>query len=205
MGLNTKDYEGSKYIFTDLSSVAKHVRYPMRVKLSSARQTRWTLELISDIVIKNDLTLLPEPVEVKVIVPHGMVKRKKGKDFRSFDQIINSLPIAKERYETVKTALAVSSDVRLIEGRKQKTYKLGNTPIARFVVRGNILNVYFNSIAEKYVDHHYIYKDVSSVLAHTNYPIRVPLTSEVQTEWAVDLVHKIYAEFGIVNEVVYEN
>ena len=205
LGLNVDEYTDSKYIFTDLSSSKKHVRYPMRVKLSSERQTRWTIELINDIVSKNNLTLLERPADVKVIVPHGVVKRKKGRDFRSFDQIINSLPIAKERYNIVKAAIAASSDVRLIEGRRQKTYKLGNTPIARFVVRGNILNVYFNSIAEKYVDHHYIYKDVSSVLSHTNYPIRVPLTSEVQTEWAVELVHKIYFELGVLLGADNEN
>ncbi|MBO7344485.1 MAG: hypothetical protein J6U92_00905, partial [Clostridia bacterium] len=45
LGLAPAEYENTKYIFTDVSSVKEHANYPMRVKLTSNRQTRWTEEL----------------------------------------------------------------------------------------------------------------------------------------------------------------
>jgi hypothetical protein len=37
----------TKYIFADVSSVKAHQNYGMRVKLTSSRQVKWTLELIN--------------------------------------------------------------------------------------------------------------------------------------------------------------
>ena len=47
IALNPSDYSESKYIFTDASNVKKYKNYAMRVRLTSNRQVKWLLELIS--------------------------------------------------------------------------------------------------------------------------------------------------------------
>ena len=46
LGLNPKDFKNTKYKFIDVSSVKAHKSYPMRVKITSERQSRWVKELI---------------------------------------------------------------------------------------------------------------------------------------------------------------
>lgn len=55
LGLDPKEFENSKYIFTDVSLVKKYSNYPMRIKLTSDRQARWTKELIDILMEKNAL------------------------------------------------------------------------------------------------------------------------------------------------------
>ena len=47
IGLNPEEFENSKYIFTDASSIKAYANYPMRVKITSNRQLKKTIELIS--------------------------------------------------------------------------------------------------------------------------------------------------------------
>jgi predicted transport protein len=47
IGLNPADFENSKYVFTDSSSVKAYANYPMRVKITSNRQLKKTIELIN--------------------------------------------------------------------------------------------------------------------------------------------------------------
>ena len=50
LGLNPKDYENTKSIYTDVSNIGKYANYPMRVKVTSDRQVKWVKELINLIV-----------------------------------------------------------------------------------------------------------------------------------------------------------
>ncbi len=56
LALNPIEYADTKYIFTDVSEKASYKNYPMLVKLTSARQIRWTKELIDEIGKKQGLT-----------------------------------------------------------------------------------------------------------------------------------------------------
>lgn len=57
IALNCEGYFDSKYIFTDLSGIKAHANYPMQVKVTSTRKTRWTVELLQQLVEKNDIPL----------------------------------------------------------------------------------------------------------------------------------------------------
>jgi predicted transport protein len=50
LALNPNEYQNTKYIFQDVSHVKKYALYPMRVRLTSDRQVRWTCELIDKIM-----------------------------------------------------------------------------------------------------------------------------------------------------------
>lgn len=50
LALDPKEYEDTKYVFTDVSEVKKYASYSMRVKVSSARQVKWVKELIAKIL-----------------------------------------------------------------------------------------------------------------------------------------------------------
>ena len=54
LALDPAEFENTKYIFTDVSGLVKYKNYPMRVKVSSDRQVKWTKELIAQILEKGD-------------------------------------------------------------------------------------------------------------------------------------------------------
>ncbi len=58
IALNCEGYFDSKYIFTDLSGIKAHVNYPMQVKVTSTRKTRWTIELLHQLCVKENVPLL---------------------------------------------------------------------------------------------------------------------------------------------------
>ena len=49
LALSPSDYAESKYIFQDVSEIRKYALYPMRVRLTSDRQAKWTCELIDKV------------------------------------------------------------------------------------------------------------------------------------------------------------
>ena len=49
LALSPSDYTESKYIFQDVSEIRKYALYPMRVRLTSDRQAKWTCELIDKV------------------------------------------------------------------------------------------------------------------------------------------------------------
>ena len=57
---SSDDYKNSKYKFNDLSEKSKYTNYPMCLKLSSERQTRWTCELILKLAKKQGLNIIEE-------------------------------------------------------------------------------------------------------------------------------------------------
>ena len=61
LALKPSDFVDTKYIFQDVSHVKKYVYYPMRVKLTSDRQLKWSCELIDKIM-------------QEYLVPNGVVK-----------------------------------------------------------------------------------------------------------------------------------
>lgn len=190
LGLNPIEYQNSKYIFIDVSNVKKFENYPMRVKLSSDRQARWTVELLLEIVAKNNLTLLEEKVEV-VEKGFSFADLKKGES-KSFKQRLNASKIAKERYNAIKEKLLGLDGIRVIEGKKQVTYKKGNLPIIRFTVRGKTLNAYIALNTKEYENTKYIYQDVSNVKRFSSYPMRVKVTSNRQVKWVIELFLSAY-------------
>ena len=186
IGLDPKEYENTKYIYQDVSSVKKFSNYPMRVKVSSDRQARWVNELIHDLARKNGLNIIEKPV-VKEF-SFADFKKKKSKNFK---QRLNLSPIAKERYNLLKKELLSYDGARVIEGKKQVTYKRGNLSLVRFAMRGKTLNAYIALNPSEYENTKYIYQDVSSVKKFSNYPMRVKVTSDRQVKWTIELLNKI--------------
>lgn len=182
LGLNPKEYEDSKYIYTDVSDIKAYANYPMRVKLSSDRQTRWSKELIEQLRLQKGLELVK-------VNPFAHLEGKR--DNRTFDQKLDALPIAKERFEEIQQHLNAITGVRVIEGKKAKTYKKGNVPIVRFAVRGKTLNAYIGLDPKKHMDSKYVFKDVSSMSAYANYPMRVKVTSNRQVRWVKELISAV--------------
>ena len=52
LALNPTLYNDSKYVFIDASSIKVFENYPMRMKITSPRQLRWTKELIELLIVK---------------------------------------------------------------------------------------------------------------------------------------------------------
>lgn len=187
LGLDPKEYTESKYNYLDVSEIKTHENYPMRLKLSSDRQVRWSKELVNELCDKRGLKILK-------INPFAHLLGRR--DDRTFDQKIDTLPVAKTRYEEIVSFINSLGGVRLIEGKKSKTYKLGNRPVVRFTLRGKTLNAFIGLNPKEYIDSKYIFTDVSKTSAYANYPMRVKVSSDRQTRWVKELISAVVLGVG---------
>ena len=108
-----------------------------------------------------------------------------------FKERLEVSPVAKERYEKIVSFLKRIEGVRVIDGKKFETYKVKSIPLIRFAIRGKTLNAYLGLPCEEYKDSKYIFEDVSGVKAHSNYPMRVKVTSERKTRWTIELLEQL--------------
>lgn len=189
IGLEPEEYQYTKYIFTDESSIKKHANYPMRVKVSSDRQQRWVKELLIEKINKEGLTLLEEPKIVENTWIFASLKNKKAS--KSFKQKLKLSPVAKERFNDIKKELESIPKIRIIEGKNNITYKVKSLAVVRFAIKGKTLNAYLNLNPSEYKDTKYIFIDVSSVKKYANYPMRVKVSSDRQVKWVKELISQV--------------
>ena len=199
IGLNPAEYENTKYIYSDVSSVKAYANYPMRVKVSSDRQVRWVIELIKELAKAHDFCFVTKLVPAMMIDDGQAVKEfsfasLKKKKSKSFKQRLKLSPLAKERYIAISKELEKIEGVRPIEGKKQVTYKLKNKPIIKLNIKGKTLNAYIGLNPQEFENSKYIFTDASSIKAYANYPMRVKVTSNRQVKWVIELINK--AVFG---------
>ena len=122
-------------------------------------------------------------------------------DNRRFDERLAHAPKeTRERYARLLAALLAIPGIRVIEAQKQRTYKCGNIPIARLAVKGKTLNAYLALDPASLAETKYIFEDLSGRRAHASYPVRVRLTSERQTRWAIELLDRLVRERGLREE-----
>ncbi len=126
------------------------------------------------------------------------------KDFRTFAQKLDDASlVVQNRYKNLSAYLSRIVGARVIVGRKQESYKKGNTPIARFLFRGKTLCLLLGLNPQDYEQSKYIFTDYSGVKAHTNYPMRLKLTSDRQERWVKELINDVIAKnnFELAKEV----
>ena len=198
LGLNPSEYLDTKYIFEDLSNSRAFKNYPMRVKATSERKTRWINELILDLANKKGLVVREKPALIEEnLYPFDKLKKKKALTFK---YRLRKSPIAKLRYQVIKNSLLNISGVRVIEGKFSETYKLNGKPLVKLAMRGKTLNAYVGLNPSDYAESKYIFFDVSNIKKYRNYAMRVRLTSSRQVKWLLELVSIIESEVYNVYE-----
>lgn len=195
LGLKPEELKDTKYKFIDLSEVEKYKNYPVRVKLTSDRQLRWSKELINKMVEKNNLEYAPIEEIVEEINKKQTFEHLKGKkDQRTLEEKLRFLPTAKERYDEINAVLCSIVGVRIITAKKSKTFKVKNTPIAKLTIRGKTLNVYLSINPNVLAGSKYKFVDHSESVKYKNYPTRMKITSNRQLRWAKELIKRIINE-----------
>ena len=112
-----------------------------------------------------------------------------NKTIRTFMQrLALASPEMQRRYDAIVKTLEQIDGVRLIEGKKQHSYKCKTHAVARLFFRGKTLNICLGLSPAEYENSKYIFTDFSQSSAHKNYPMRIKLTSERQTRWARELI-----------------
>ena len=197
LALKPKDFEDTKYIFEDVSDKNGYRSCPMRIKLTSARQVRWTKELIAKLCENNGFRMAKEPI---TDLSAHFSSFKKAKSFvyklRKADASL------KDRYKKLVQALNTIPKVRVIRSKKGETYRSGNKGICKLTIRGKTLNVYFALNPNDYQNTKYIFKDVSSSKTYEKYAMRVKLTSDRQVKWAIELLADLARQKGLAREEV---
>lgn len=209
IALPCEEYKDTKYVFDDVSTVKTHENYPMRVKVSSTRKTRWTIELLDKIVKDNGLLLKEEtPIENEnaPVLENKLVEvdvdsfafRLRKRDVLTFKQRLEKAPdVTKERYAQIINTLSKVKGVRVITHQKFETYKYKTLPIARLAIRGKTLNVFLGHDCKDYENTKYIFTDVSNVKRYKNYGMRVKVTSKRQTRWVIELLHQLFEKGNV--------
>ena len=210
ISLTPADYADTKYVFEDYSKSKDYKLYPMRMKQSSERQTRWTLELLLELAEKNGITVNDKAMEIPVESENAEIKN----EFNPFAHLtgrVNNMTFrerldmaggaVKERPDRIEELLSRFEGIRVIEARKQETYKCKNTPVARLTMRGKTLNVYLALPTADFADSKYIFTDASHSKRFALYPMRIKVSSERQTRWTLELLMELAKRNGItVNE-----
>lgn len=212
LGLNPQDYTQSKYIFTDYSGVKAHANYPMRIKLTSDRQVRWSKELINQLIKNNNFELGEEKPFEEIAIYENVVEqvvnnaneqtvgfglfnfnnRTSNLVRMSFGQRLRrSKKEVKERYKKIREYLIAIDGVWEIESDSFRTFRLKNNPLAKITMKGKTLNVYLALNPQDYANTKYIFEDVSSVKKYASYPMRIRLSSDRQAKWTCELIDKI--------------
>lgn len=184
LALNVKDYENTKYVYTDASSVKAYKDYPMRVKVSSDRQVKWVNELVSELANKSGLYMYAMTTLFSI----------KGSN-KTFEQKLKE--ISSEmllRYELITNHLTSIEGIKAKQSKKHVAYKLGNKCLCKLTIRGKTLNAYIALDPSAYENTKYIYTDVSSSKSYANYPMRVKVTSERQVKWVKELISIVAKE-----------
>ena len=181
LALDIKDYENSKYVYTDASTIKAYKDYPMRVKVSSDRQVKWVNELVSEIAKKSGLYMYAMTTLFSI----------KGTD-KTFEQKLKELsPEMINRYTLITNCLSSIDGVRVKNSSKHVTYKKGSQAVAKLKIIGKTLNVYINLQPKKFKNTKYKFVDVSGKKSHESYPMRVKITSDRQAKWAIELIKQI--------------
>ncbi len=206
ISLTPADYADTKYVFEDYSKSKDYKLYPMRMKQSSERQTRWTLELLSELANRNGIAVNERAMPIPVELAPEMTEKKLSpfahlagrEDNRTFDEMLShTSKEMQQRYESIAGLLNSLKGMRLISAKKQQTYKYKNMPIARLAIRGKTLNAYLALDPKAYENTKYVFKDMSASKKFARYPMRIRVTSERQRRWTVELINKLAEENGI--------
>ena len=201
LALNPAEYENTKYIFKDISENKSHSNYPMRLRLTLDRQTRWAKELINVIIKDNGYKLLDESFDSIAVTTDleniandkfSLLFKEKLKSSLTFTQRLRrAKKEVKDRYKTIVNYIKQVDGVREIESTQFRTFRIKNKPIAKITIKGKTLNVYLALDPKEFLNTKYIYKDVSLVKKYVFYPMRVRITSERQVKWTCELIEKI--------------
>ena len=166
---------------------AKQVRFAI-INASAIAQTE-TVEDQEEIV-QEVIEIVNEQVE-----NDGFFFTKK--DNRHFKQkLIDSSDIVQDRYEQVVSLISRIEGIRVIEGKKQESFKKGHNPVARLTFRGKTLCILLALNPQDYANTKYIFTDISEFKTHTHYPMRVKLTSDRQVRWAKELINDVIVKNG---------
>ena len=204
LGLETTKYQDSKYVFKDFSSVKAHANYPMCMRLTSDRQTRWTVGLINDMIASNNLELaevIEHVEEAPVEQASVQIPQKTMRIRMSFGQRLRrSKKEVKKRYITVVDAIKSIENIKVIESEHFRTFRYKNKTLARITMKGKTLNVYLALNPNEFVNTKYIFIDASNVQKYANCPMRIKLSSDRQARWTCELIKILCAQNGILKE-----
>ncbi len=187
IGLQPSDYAQTKYVYTDVSNVKAYKSLPMRVKITSDRQAKWTKELIDEVASKNNLFMYAIS---KLTVIKSLNKTLKQRLNEASAQ-------TKEWFNELSEYLEDIPRVTVRETDKQITYKVGTHPIAKLKIIGKTINLYLSLEPSHYKNTKYKFIDVSSKKAHRLYPMRMKITSNRKVKWAIELI-KVIVNGGVL-------
>ena len=191
LSLNPQEFVDSKYIFTDVSSVKKFANYMMRVKITSDRQVKWTIELLEILYQKYNLEKLPQVIDWRERLKNS--KRVK----RTFKQKLRGNQKAKKYYNLIEEKISELKHYRIIDGAT-RTFKSKATPIVKLAIRGKTLNAYLSLDPQEFVDSKYIFTDLSNVKKFNNYKMRVKITSDRQVKWTIELLETLFIKNNLI-------
>lgn len=136
LGLDPKDYLGSKYIFTDVSDSKQFKNYPMRVILTSDRQADHAKELVFDIAQKHGLRIreivLSDETEEKTLFIDAL------------SNLPNNIIVL---YSLVRNEIENIENVYVVEGFDRE-FRTDDQPIACMEIIDKSLYVYMAKTPE---------------------------------------------------------
>ncbi|MBD5131861.1 MAG: signal peptidase I [Clostridiales bacterium] len=217
LALDPDDYVDTKYrMWRNKNNT------PAKLKITSARQAEYAIELIADMM--NSLGLSKKrnyeaqdfymPYEgIASLLSKGLVWRRKVVIPRvveecerlSYDMTLSARLSQldkddKVRYSTVKNELLSYENVRINEGKRAETYMIGRKTVAKINVSGKTVCLLLALDPEKYADG----KFKVAALNNPRTPLKFRLSGDERTEYALELIADLMAGEGTIKNENYE-
>lgn len=198
LALDPKKLENTKYVFSDQSNVKKYASCPVRVKLTSDRQVKYSLELITMVAKNNDLE-----IKEKVIAKVNAFEHLKGKKSkRTFNQKLNRAgKETKRKYLEIKDFIKGIPEFSERKGEMIKAFRYKNGTVIKCAVKGKTLNVYLALNPKDFENTKYVFLDVSKVKKYSQTPMRVKITSNRQVKYAKELILELAKQVTLAKGV----
>ncbi len=120
------------------------------------------------------------------------------KNTRTFEEALLAADEAmRARHAEITELLSRFDGIRVIEGKTRRTYKCGNTPVARLRFRGKTLYAFLSLTPADYAGTKYIFDDYGESREYRLYPMRMRQSSSRQARWTCELLLALAAKNGI--------
>lgn len=131
-------------------------------------------------------------VEEEVLDPFGNLRSRTFAEKR--DSLTDEM---RARYDAFDAFMDTYEPIRVVEGKKYRTYKSGRLPIAKLAIRGKTLSIYMALDPKEYAESKYVFTDESESAAFEKYPMRLRMSSDRQARWARELAGELMEKNGV--------
>ncbi len=202
LALDPKAYEESKFNHKDVGDKKSFAEVPLLMRVRSPRSVKRTAFLIEELA--NGLQLEKKKVEETPVSETAMeevavFEQEQSNVFEGFDKntktfsqrLMEADEQLKENHAEIQKAFLSYKKVKLRTSKPCESYRLGRKLLAKTVIRGKTLKVYFALDPKAYEESKFNHKDVGDKKSFAEVPLLMRVRSPRSVKRTVKLIEEL--------------